>query len=174
MARVVALFETQGAARTARTEVLQEGVQPSQAEVITSDPQAAYQSAPQSGVEVPGGCVTGTGVGGAVGGAMGWLADTLDLVTVELAPAFASDTFEVLADAMGPVAAAGVGMGALAGGLLGAYAGWSAVEGRARFCQRWVATGRALLTVKDVERRQVQRVTARLRRAGAAWVGSSQ
>ena len=169
--RVVAgLFDTAERAEQARSALRLAGLSPEQ----VRNPRAAYTAVPETGLEVPAGSFGGMAVGSLVGAAVGWLADVLELVSLN-ARAEAAVTTGLLAGAselLGASTAAGLGVGALAGGLLGTYAGWRFMREVAQAYAHRVATGAVMLVVAVPDGVSVRSVRSLLRAAGARYLRS--
>ena len=135
--------------------------------VIAGDPRKAFASAPERGLDVVAGTAGGAGIGGVVGGLMGWIADLVELGALEIEEIIVSGPVAALADVVDPMVIAGVGLGGVLGGLLGTHAGWSFAEDQAKTYSQGVARGRVMLVVRSIDVRDADRAVDILRQARA-------
>jgi hypothetical protein len=170
MKSVAGLFETWRQVDRAVAELGAAGFARRNVSVIAGDPTRAYESAPENGAEVPVGEAGGVGIGGLLGGVIGWLVDAAELAVAEIEVLLASGPLAGAVEVVDPSIVAGAGVGAFAGGLLGAHAGWSFAEARARTYRAGVADGGIMITIGVSDRRMARSGRAILRRAGAVCI----
>jgi hypothetical protein len=170
---IAGLLPTPREAASVAADLRAAGVPDGAVRAIAGDGPAAYRATPESGAEVPLGVVGGSGLGGLVGTAAGWLAEAGVLaVEVEAAVAvfhagLAGGPLVGAVAGLGPVAVALGGIGAAAGGLLGLHAGWWGVEQAARTYRRRVQAGDVLVRVDAPTAGAARLAAEALRRHGA-------
>jgi hypothetical protein len=171
---VAALFDSAEPAEQARIGLLLAGVAPERVRTVARNPRAAYAAVPETGLEVPAGTLSGMAVGSLVGAAIGWLADVLELVSLSAAAEAALTTglLAGVSERAGTPTAAGLGVGALAGGLLGIHAGGLFMREAARAYAHQVAIGAVMLVVAVPDRVSQASVRAHLRASGARTLRS--
>jgi hypothetical protein len=137
-------------------------------------PRVAYIGVPESGLEVPAGMLGGLAVGSLVGAALGSLADMLEWVSLSAASEAAVTTglLAGLSERVGAPAAAGLGVGALAGSLLGIHAACLFMGELARAYAHQVASGAVMLVVAVPDGVSHAWVRALLRGCGARQLRS--
>ena len=172
MKAVAGVFGTSQQVDRALARLRDAGFGRGQVRVIAGDAGRAYGATPETGVEVPLGTVGGLGVGGVVGAAIGWVVDAAELLTAEIEELLLAGPLGAALDVLEPEVAAGAGIGALAGGLLGAHAGWSVVESAAQAYRARVARGDVVVLVEAADADAARSAEAVLRGAGAERVRS--
>jgi hypothetical protein len=170
MKAVAGLYGTWRGVNLALEELRATGVDTGSVCVIAGDPDSAYAAAPETGAEVPVGTAGGLGIGGLVGGVVGWLVDAAELLAFEFEQLVLTGPLAAVTEAVEPEVAVGAGVGALAGGLLGTHAGWAFAEDEARAYRATVAHGSILLAVEVPNAEAVRRVVEVLRRTGAQHI----
>ena len=112
MKSVAGLFETWRQVDRAVAELGAAGFARRNVSVIAGDPTRAYESAPENGAEVPVGEAGGVGIGGLLGGVIGWLVDAAELAVAEIEVLLASGPLAGAVEVVDPSIVAGAGVGA--------------------------------------------------------------
>jgi hypothetical protein len=137
---------------------------------IAGDARTAFAMAPERPVEVVAGTAGGAGVGTAIGGLMGWLADLIEVGALEIDEIVAAGPAAGLVELVDPMVIAGIGLGGVVGGLLGTHAGWSFAEGAAQHYRKEVADGRVMVIVQALNVQEARLAARVLREAHATHV----
>lgn len=167
---VVAVVEGRGRVERALAELRSVGFGSGAVRVV-DDPEQAYVQTPESGAEILAGQVGGLTIGGLVGAAAGWVADAVELAAVETVEALVTaGPLEPILDRVDPMVAAGAGVGALAGALLGVHAGWAILEDRARANRGAVERGGVMIRIRVADRARARLARSILRGLGATGI----
>jgi hypothetical protein len=159
------IYPSRGAAEIAVDRLKSAGFSNADISVLMADNQGSKEFAAEKNTKAPEGAVTGVGVGGTVGGALGLLAGIGALAIPGVGPLIAA----------GPImgALAGLGAGGAVGGLVGALVGTGIPEYEAKRYEGRVKDGGILLSVHCNSSEEVSRAKEILKSTGADDVASS-
>lgn len=155
---------SEGQAATIAGRLRDEGIPSDQISVLFPDKKGTKDFAVEQHTKAPEAALAGAGTGGAVGGALGWLAGIGLLAIPGVGPFIAA----------GPIMAAlsGAAAGATLGGLSGALIGMGIPERDAKEYEGRIKRGNILMSVHTEDHVQRRRVEEIFRQAGADSISS--
>jgi hypothetical protein len=144
---VAALFKDKDDAEKAIEELRQEGFTRDQIGIAMRDRTAQGEMIESTGTHAAQGAAAGLVGGGLIGGLVGFLVATGALAIPGIGPVVAGGVLANTFGIVGGTAVAGAGIGAAAGGILGALVGMGIPEHEAHYFEEGVRSGSTLVTV---------------------------
>lgn len=162
---VIGLVPSQAAAEEAVNQLQRAGVASDDISALFPDKRGTHDFAIEHHTKAPEGALTGVGVGGVLGGALGALAGVGALAIPGIGPLIAA----------GPILAtlSGAAAGATVGGVAGALVGLGVPEFEARQYEGKLKEGNILLSVHVESRENLRQAKQALQRAGASKVATT-
>src|SRR5215212_9672449 len=156
---VFCIAKTEGQAQRIVVDLKGAGFNNNDISVLFPDKTGTRDFAHEHNTKAPEGTATGAGVGGVLGGALGWLAGIGSLAIPGVGPFIAA----------GPIMAAlgGAAVGGATGGLIGALVGLGMPEYEAKLYESKIREGRILLSVHSESSDETKRAKDIFERAGA-------
>src|SRR5262245_21421761 len=162
---VFGIAKTEGQAQRIVVDLKNAGFSNNDISALFADKTGTRDFAHEHHTKAPEGTATGAGVGGVLGGTLGWLAGIGTLAIPGLGPFIAA----------GPIMAAlgGAAVGATVGGLTGALVGMGMPEYEAKLYEGKVREGNYLIAVHTDDREQQRRAREIFKRDGARDISSA-
>lgn len=159
---VVGLFQNLSEAENVVSELVEQGVAREEISILGRDESADVREAVSDRSAATGGAGTGAGAGAAIGGSFGVVAGLAALMIPGIGPIIA----------VGPIVAglAGGGIGATAGGLIGALTKAGVSESDAQYYEDAVRRGGVLVLVQCPDVDTADRVTDLMTRHGSSGI----
>ena len=162
---VFCIAKTEGQAQRIVVDLKSAGFSNNDISVLFPDKTGTRDFAHEHHTKAPEGTASGAGVGGLLGGALGWLAGIGSLASPGVGPFIAA----------GPIMAAlgGAAVGATVGGITGALIGMGIPEYEAKRYEGRVKSGGILLSVHSDNSEWTSRAKEVLKRTGAEDISST-
>jgi len=162
---VFCIAKTEGQAQKIVVDLKNAGFSNSDISVLFPDKAGTRDFAHEHNTKAPEGTATGAGVGGLLGGTLGWLAGIGSLAIPGVGPFIAA----------GPIMAAlgGAAVGATVGGITGALVGMGIPEYEAKRYEGRIKGGNYLISVHTEDSTQRSRAKDIFERAGAEDIASA-
>lgn len=156
---VYATAESEDVARRIVEDLRARGIMSENISALFPDKSSSREFAEEQNTKLPEGATAGAGVGGVLGGSLGWLVGAGTLAIPGLGPFIAA----------GPILAAlsGAAAGAAVGGLTGALIGLGIPEHEVKHYENRLGEGSILISVQARDRSEAEQVKDLFERDGA-------